>query len=47
MRAVWVKRSPEAIFDPWGIEPTLDVTRLAELDESISAYLVVKGIGDC
>lgn len=47
MRAVWVKRSPDAIFDPWGIEPTLVVSSLAELDESISAYLVVKGIGDC
>ncbi|MBL6955687.1 MAG: haloacid dehalogenase type II [Chlorobium phaeobacteroides] len=46
MRAVWAKRSPEAIFDPWGIEPTLVVSSLAELDESISAYLAVKGIGD-
>lgn len=47
MRAAWVRRSPEAIFDPWGIEPTLTVSNLAELDESISAYLAVEGTGDC
>ena len=43
MRAVWVKRSPEAIFDPWGIEPTLTVSSLTELEESISVYLAVEG----
>ncbi len=43
MRAVWVRRSPEAIFDPWGIEPTLTVSSLTELDESISVYLAVEG----
>ena len=47
MRAVWVKRSPEAIFDPWGIEPTLTVSSLTELDESISVYLAVEGTGNC
>ena len=35
MRAVWVKRSPEALFDPWGIEPTLTVTSLLELAQEI------------
>ncbi len=29
MRAAWVKRSPEALFDPWGIEPTLTVNSRA------------------
>lgn len=43
MQAVWVKRSPEAIFDPWGIEPTLTVSSLTELEESISVYLAVEG----
>ena len=43
MRAVWVKRSPEAIFDPWGVEPTLTVSGLAELEERISVYLAVEG----
>jgi 2-haloacid dehalogenase len=37
MRAAWVKRSPDAIFDPWGIEPTLTVTSLAELAPQIVA----------
>lgn len=35
MRAVWVKRSPEALFDPWGIDPTLTVTSLLELAQEI------------
>lgn len=35
MRAAWVKRSPEAAFDPWGIEPTLTVTSLVDLASEI------------
>jgi len=35
MRAVWVKRTPEAIFDPWGIEPTLTSNGLLSLAEQI------------
>jgi 2-haloacid dehalogenase len=35
MRAAWVKRSPDAIFDPWGIEPTLTVSSLLNLAEQI------------
>lgn len=35
MRAAWVKRSKEAIFDPWGIEPTITVENLRELKEKI------------
>jgi 2-haloacid dehalogenase len=35
MRAVWVKRSPEALFDPWGIEPTSTVNSLLNLAEQI------------
>lgn len=31
MRAAWVKRSANAIFDPWGIEPTITVEGLSEL----------------
>ena len=38
MRAVWVKRSPEAIFDPWGIAPTLTVSSLSGLKERFEAY---------
>lgn len=36
MKAAWVKRSQEAIFDPWGIEPTLTVESLADLAERIT-----------
>lgn len=35
MRAAWVRRSPEALFDPWGIEPTLSVNSLSELAAQI------------
>lgn len=35
MRGAWVKRSPDALFDPWGIEPTLTVTSLLSLSEQI------------
>ena len=29
------KRSPEAIFDPWGIEPTLTMNSLLDLAEHV------------
>jgi len=35
MRAAWVKRSKNAIFDPWGIDPTVTVENLGELYEKI------------
>ncbi|MEX0680306.1 MAG: haloacid dehalogenase type II [Balneolales bacterium] len=38
MRAAWVQRSQEAIFDPWGIEPTLIVNSLYGLNVQISEY---------
>ncbi len=31
LSAAWVQRSRQAIFDPWGIEPTVTITTLAEL----------------
>ena len=31
MRAAWVQRSADSVFDPWGIEPTVTVTSLGEL----------------
>jgi len=36
MHAAWVQRSSKALFDPWGIEPTLTVSDLAELAEKLS-----------
>ena len=36
MHAAWVKRSKSAIFDPWGIEPTITVENLGELHEKLA-----------
>jgi 2-haloacid dehalogenase len=38
MKGAWVRRSEEVIFDPWGIEPTLTVGNLKELEERIGIY---------
>jgi 2-haloacid dehalogenase len=35
MRGAWVQRSADAVFDPWGIEPTVTVKSLGELADSI------------
>lgn len=35
MKAAWVRRSAETIFDPWGIEPTVTVSNLREIQEGI------------
>jgi 2-haloacid dehalogenase len=31
LRAAWVKRQPDAVFDPWDVEPDVVVSRLDEL----------------
>jgi 2-haloacid dehalogenase len=31
LRAAWVRRSPDAVFDTWGVEPDLVVADLSEL----------------
>ena len=36
--AAWVKRAPGAIFDPWGIEPTITVTSLHEIGAGIAGH---------
>jgi len=40
LRTVWVKRSKDAIFDPWGIEPTIIVESLCEISKKIVTYQV-------
>jgi len=35
MRAAWVKRSDKALFDPWGVTPTVTITKLSELASAI------------
>lgn len=37
MRAAWVKRSKGAIFDTWGIEPTITIENLGELPEKLAS----------
>ena len=39
MRAAWLKRSPDALFDPWGIEPTLTVSGLVDLAGRIASTI--------
>jgi len=34
-QSAWVQRSPDAIFDPWGTEPTLMVSNLNQLAEQL------------
>jgi len=36
MRAVWVRRNPDAVFDPWGIEPDAVAKDLSEVAEVIA-----------
>lgn len=38
MRAVWVRRNPAALFDPWETQPTLTVPGLAGLRQQIEAF---------
>jgi 2-haloacid dehalogenase len=36
MKAAWLQRRPEALFDPWEITPTLALKNLSQLPELIS-----------
>lgn len=36
MKSAWVQRSRDAVFDPWGIEPSVIVKSLIELDKRLS-----------
>lgn len=38
LKATWVKRSDEAIFDPWGIEPTAKVSNLSMLQAVLQSH---------
>jgi 2-haloacid dehalogenase len=39
MGGIWVRRSVEALFDPWGTEPTLTVSSLNEIAGRISEFV--------
>jgi len=36
MKTAWVQRSPDTVFDPWGIEPTVVINDLSELSSKLS-----------
>ena len=38
MRAAWVRRSAQSLFDPWEIGPTITISSLVELAEGISNH---------
>ena len=42
MKAVWVQRSKEVIFDPWGVEPTIAISSLLKLREKIDEYYSIQ-----
>ncbi|MEJ2142831.1 MAG: haloacid dehalogenase type II [Gammaproteobacteria bacterium] len=35
MNAAWLQRSPDMIFDPWDIQPTVTITNLQNLDAAL------------
>ncbi len=35
MKAVWVQRSQQTVFDPWGIDPTITVSNLLDMVDRI------------
>jgi 2-haloacid dehalogenase len=38
MSAAWVQRLPQAVFDPWGIEPSITIASLEQLGSGIAGY---------
>ena len=39
MRGIWLKRSEEKIFDPWGVKPTITLSSLREIEGQLARYL--------
>jgi 2-haloacid dehalogenase len=39
MHGIWVKRSSAAVFDPWGVEPTITVSSLAEIGAQLQSWI--------
>ncbi|BFM04991.1 haloacid dehalogenase type II [Halioxenophilus aromaticivorans] len=36
LQTAWIKRSEKAVFDPWGVEPTLIVENIVALSEALA-----------
>ena len=39
MRGIWLQRSPEQVYDPWRVEPTLTVSNLRDLEGQLARFL--------
>jgi 2-haloacid dehalogenase len=39
LRTAWIKREPEAVFDPWGVEPDLMASGLDQLAPLLKSML--------
>ena len=39
MRAIWLQRSERQVFDPWGVEPTITLSSLREVEGQLARYL--------
>ncbi|WP_367757804.1 haloacid dehalogenase type II [Flavobacterium sp. WC2430] len=35
MRSAWVQRTPDSLFDPWGIEPSLTIKKITDLKDQL------------
>lgn len=35
MRSAWVQRTPDSLFDPWGIEPTITIKEITGLQQQL------------
>lgn len=40
LKSAWIKRSANAVFDPWDISPTITVSGLVELEEQLSQHQI-------
>ena len=38
VKAAWLQRDQSTVFDPWGVEPTLQISDLIELDSSLAHH---------
>lgn len=45
LKAAWVRRSSRAVFDPWGMEPTLTITRLTDLPARLAGQETTQSAG--
>ncbi len=39
MHGIWLRRSQEQVYDPWGVEPTLTVSSLPEIEGQLARFL--------